>query len=73
MSASRPEAYIIRGGKKGRQRLGILSRILASSTNALLDRVEPITEAQIIDIGCGGGDVALELARRAGPRSCLGL
>ncbi|MFO0993079.1 MAG: methyltransferase domain-containing protein [Hyphomicrobiales bacterium] len=67
MNASRPEAYIIRGGEKGRQRLGILSRILAASTNALLDRVGPIEGAQIIDMGCGGGDVALELARRAGP------
>ena len=68
MNASRPEAYIIRGGKKGRQRLGILSRILAASTNSLLDRVGSIAGAQIIDIGCGGGDVALELARRAGPQ-----
>jgi len=68
MNASRPQAYIIRGGKKGRQRLGILSRILVSSTNVLLDRVEPIAGAQIIDIGCGGGDVALELGRRAGPQ-----
>jgi ubiquinone/menaquinone biosynthesis C-methylase UbiE len=66
MSASRPQAYIIRGGEKGRARLAILSRILASSTNRLLDQVEPIAGAQIIDLGCGGGDVALELARRAG-------
>jgi ubiquinone/menaquinone biosynthesis C-methylase UbiE len=67
MNASRPQAYIIRGGEKGRQRLGVLSGILASSTNQVLDRVGPISGMQVIDLGCGGGDVTLELARRAGP------
>ena len=67
MSASQPQAYIIRGGEKGRQRLGILSRILAASADHVLDRAGVIAGAQIIDIGCGGGDVTLELARRAGP------
>src|SRR5262245_45549106 len=68
MNASTPQAYIIRGGEKGRARLVILSRILASSTNRLLDRAEPIAGAHIIDLGCGGGDVTLELARRAGDK-----
>ena len=40
MSASQPETYIIRGGEQGRKRLGVLSRILAPSTDRLLDRAE---------------------------------
>ena len=72
MSASQPQTYIIRGGKKGRERLGTLSRILAPSTNDVLDRAGVGVGAQIIDLGCGGGDVTLELARRAGPRAMSG-
>lgn len=66
MSASQPQPYIIRGGEKGRARLALLSRVLASTTNQVLDRAGPQEGAQIIDLGCGGGDVSLELARRAG-------
>ena len=67
MSASHPQAYIIRGGEKGRQRLGLLSHILEASTHEVLARAGPLEGMRVIDLGCGGGDVTLELARRVGP------
>lgn len=59
--------YIIDGGLKGRGRLRLLSRIMAPTTNGLFDRVGIPEGAQCLDTGCGGGDVALEMARRVGP------
>ena len=62
------KAYSIRGGAAGRERLRILSRVMSPSTASLFDRVA-ISEGQLcLDIGCGGGDVTMELARRVGPR-----
>ena len=34
-------SYFIRGGEQGRSRLAVISRVLAPSTQALLDRFEP--------------------------------
>jgi len=68
MTSNHPGTYIIRGGEKGRARLKVLSRILAGSTGRLLDRAGSLEGARIVDLGCGGGDVTMELARRAGPR-----
>ncbi len=59
--------YAIRGGLKGRERLALLSSIFAESTGRLLDRAGVHAGARCLDAGCGGGDVSLELARRAGP------
>lgn len=61
------EDYVIRGGAAGRERLRILSRIMYSSTASLFDRFRFKEGQQCLDIGCGGGDVTLELARRVGP------
>jgi SAM-dependent methyltransferase len=59
--------YVIRGGSAGRERLRVLSRILYASTMSLLDRF-PFNDGQrCLDIGCGGGDVTVELARRVAP------
>ena len=60
--------YVIRGGAAGRERLRILSRIMYASTASLFDRFGLKDRQLCFDIGCGGGDVALELARRVGPR-----
>jgi ubiquinone/menaquinone biosynthesis C-methylase UbiE len=58
--------YIIRGGLSGRERLRVISRVMRPTTLALLDRVGVPEGARCLDAGCGGGDVALELAARAG-------
>ena len=70
----RPEAatgergrYIIRGGIEGRERLRVLARALHPTTSALLDRVGVQPGMSCLDVGSGGGDVALELARRVAP------
>ena len=57
-------SYIIRGGPEGRERLRVVARVMAPTTTELLDRVGVTEDAACLDVGCGGGDVALELARR---------
>jgi SAM-dependent methyltransferase len=59
--------YIIRGGVEGRERLRVISRVLRPTTLALLERVEVRAGLSCLDAGCGGGDVAVELARLVGP------
>ncbi len=63
--------YIIRGGSAGRERLRLLSRVMHSATCGLLDRVGVRPGMSYLDMGCGGGDVTVELARRAGPTSLV--
>src|SRR5262245_11610353 len=59
--------YVIRGGIEGRERLRIMGRVLHASTSALFDRVG-LADGQIcLDVGCGGGDVTCEIARRVAP------
>ncbi len=60
------ERYVIKGGAEGRARLRLLSEVMGPSTRALLDEVGIPAGAACLDIGCGGGDVSLELARRTG-------
>lgn len=59
--------YAIRGGIEGHERLRILARVMHSSTSALFDRVGISPGMHCLDIGCGSGDVAFELAKRVGP------
>lgn len=63
--------YVIRGGRAGADRLHVLARSLESGTLALLDRVGVPAGARCLDVGCGPGDVTLELARRAGSRGVV--
>src|SRR5262245_41076644 len=65
--------YAIRGGIEDRERLRILSRVFAPSTNALLGEVGVPLDARCLDVGCGGGDVAIELARRAADGDVVGI
>jgi SAM-dependent methyltransferase len=57
--------YVIRGGLEGRERLRILARVMWPTTSALLSEVGVAPAARCLDLGCGGGDVTVELARRA--------
>ncbi len=60
------DRYVIRGGRAGAARLRVLARNWAPTTAALFDRVGIEPGARCLDVGCGAGDVAIELARRAG-------
>lgn len=60
--------YVIRGGEPGRARLGILSRALRSSTLDLFKATGLADGMACLDIGCGGGDVTMEMARLIGPQ-----
>ena len=59
--------YVIRGGIEGRERLRILGRVMHSSSSSLFDRLDLADGLSCLDVGCGGGDATLELARRVGP------
>jgi ubiquinone/menaquinone biosynthesis C-methylase UbiE len=59
--------YVIRGGLEGRERLRVLSRVMHATTMALFDRLEVQSGLNCLDVGCGGGDITLALARRVAP------
>ena len=59
--------YVIRGGLEGRERLRVLARVTHPTSMALLDRCGLREGLTCLDVGCGGGDVTLELARRVAP------
>jgi SAM-dependent methyltransferase len=64
---TQPRDYVIEGGGPGRERLRLLSAVLAPTTKRLLDRVGLGAGMRCIDFGCGGGNVTAEMARRVGP------
>ncbi|MGH2946659.1 MAG: hypothetical protein ACRDPC_10455 [Solirubrobacteraceae bacterium] len=55
------ERYIIRGGRRGRERLRALAYAPEPTTGALLDRVDSAPGMRCLDAGSGGGDVTREL------------
>jgi SAM-dependent methyltransferase len=59
--------YAIRGGVKGRDRLRILSRTMQSVTNSLFELLGVCNGMTCLDVGCGGGDVTVELGKRVAP------
>jgi SAM-dependent methyltransferase len=58
--------YIIRGGEQGRARLLVLSRIMRPTTLSLLRQAGIRPGMKCLEIGCGSGDVAFDLARIVG-------
>jgi ubiquinone/menaquinone biosynthesis C-methylase UbiE len=67
MAMTDSSQYVIRGGVEGRERLRILSRVMHDSSTSLFDRLGLRNGLRCLDVGCGGGDTTLELARRVGP------
>jgi ubiquinone/menaquinone biosynthesis C-methylase UbiE len=66
-----PARYSIRGGLAGRERLRVLSRVHGPATKRLLERLGIEPGMRCLDVGCGGGDVTLTLARRVGPAGAV--
>jgi ubiquinone/menaquinone biosynthesis C-methylase UbiE len=60
--------YIIRGGVEGQKRLDVLARVLWPTTSPLLAEVGLAPGMTCLDLGCGGGDVTLQLAALVGPQ-----
>jgi ubiquinone/menaquinone biosynthesis C-methylase UbiE len=58
--------YIIRGGIEGRERLRIISRVMRPTTLALLERAGLRLGLTCLEVACGGGDVAFDMARIVG-------
>jgi ubiquinone/menaquinone biosynthesis C-methylase UbiE len=59
--------YVIQGGRHGKERLRLLSSVMGPTTERLLNRIGLRPGLHGLDLGCGGGDVTRELARRVGP------
>jgi ubiquinone/menaquinone biosynthesis C-methylase UbiE len=57
------ERYVIRGGEEGYERLLVQSRDRWPDTAALFDRASLSPGMRCIDLGCGGGEVTLEIGR----------
>ena len=62
-----PHGYAIRGGKEGKKRLDLLARVMLPTTTQLLDRVGLSRGMKCLDVGCGGGHLAILMAGRVGP------
>jgi SAM-dependent methyltransferase len=60
-------AYTIRGGRTDADRLARQARVMAAATAAFLSRVGVEEGWRCLDVGCGDGQVTLELARTVGP------
>jgi len=59
--------YVIRGGKPGYDRLLLLARERWPDTRTLLERAGVSAGMRCIDVGCGGGEVTMEIARLVAP------
>jgi SAM-dependent methyltransferase len=60
-------SYVIRGGQQGKARLHLIASALRPTTLRLLQAAGISEGMACLDVGCGGGDVTVELARLVGP------
>ena len=58
--------YIISGGEAGKNRLNVLSEVLAEYEEALLNRLGLANGMSFLDMGSGGGNVAMLAAKIVG-------
>src|SRR5215469_5582390 len=58
--------YVIRGGDEGKRRLELVGRTLWPTTYRLLKSSGIRTGMTVLDLGCGGGDVTMGIARMTG-------
>jgi len=63
--------YIIRGGVEGKKRLEVLARVLWPTASRLLEEAGLTEGMRCLDLGCGGGDVALQLAALVGTKGLV--
>jgi 2-polyprenyl-3-methyl-5-hydroxy-6-metoxy-1,4-benzoquinol methylase len=59
--------YTIERGLGVRERMDLLAAVRGPATLRLLDSLPLGVGARCVDVGCGGGHVTIELARRVGP------
>lgn len=67
MTAPTTERYVIRGGKRGYDRLLLLAQDRWPDTLALFQRAGIAPGMRCLDLGCGGGAVTVEMARLVAP------
>ncbi|MBC7777540.1 MAG: class I SAM-dependent methyltransferase [Phycisphaerae bacterium] len=60
------QEYTIHGGIAGKRRLEILSRTIRPGTERFLKTAKLHAGMRCLDLGCGGGDVTLAIAKRIG-------
>ena len=60
------QEYTIHGGDEGKNRLSILSRTLREDTARFLQMANLHAGMNCLDLGCGGGDVTLDIANHVG-------
>ena len=65
-AAGRP-GYAIEGGRADADRLARQARVMAPATADFLTRVGVAPGWRCLDVGCGGGQVTIALARAVGP------
>jgi SAM-dependent methyltransferase len=65
-SGAAPHSYAIAGGEDGKRRLDLLSDIMRETTLRLLEDAGLKRGDRVLDVGCGGGHVALDMARIVG-------
>ncbi|GAA4344577.1 class I SAM-dependent methyltransferase [Flaviaesturariibacter amylovorans] len=64
--------YIIAGGAEGKERLAVLGNVLNPGTLSLLQRLHPEPIGHFLDLGCGGGTVAIAVAQSELARNVTG-
>jgi SAM-dependent methyltransferase len=61
-----PHRYAIHGGREGKKRLDVLARVMLPTTARLLEWVGLTKGVNCMDVGCGGGHVAILMAGMIG-------